>query len=138
MNCMKIVFAMKKIITKTIMIVGVVDAVAVPVISKMRRPRMVRVKSSFTYPGGRSKSILTMWGDKVSANGTNVTLSLSRPKTRNKFITVWLNELRSYEYTVKVFAKIYSQYSLLSEKTIEHYAREIASKLLELGLIGGD
>lgn len=98
---------------------------------------MVKIKKSTKFPGGKNSLILTLWADKVYTNQTYTTVSLSRRSTKYKFITVSLNELKDYEYTVKVFAKIYSQYSLLSEKTIEHYAREIASKLLELGLIGG-
>lgn len=98
---------------------------------------MVNIKKSTKFPGGKNRLTLTLWADKVYTNHTYATVSLSRPSTKFKFISVWLNELRSYEYTVKVFVKIYSQYSLLSEKTIEHYARDIASKLLELKLIGG-
>lgn len=99
---------------------------------------MVNIKKSTKRPGGKNRLILTMWGDKVYTNKTYTTVSLLRPSTKYRFISVWLNELKSYEYTVKVFIKIYSEYSLLSEKTIEHYARDIASKLLELGLIGGE
>lgn len=99
---------------------------------------MVNIKKSTKRPGGTNRLILTMWGDKVYTNKTFTTVCLSRPSTKHKFISVWLNELKSYEYTVKVFIKVYSEYSLLSKKTIEHYARDIASKLLGLGLIGGD
>lgn len=99
---------------------------------------MVNIKKSTKFPGGTNKPILTMWADKVYTNNTYTTVCLSRPSTKYRFISVWLNELNGYDYTVKVFKKIYSEYSLLSEKTIEHYARDIASKLLELGLIGGD
>lgn len=96
---------------------------------------MIKIKKSTKRPGGTNRLILTMWGDKVYANKTFTTVCLSQPSTKHKFISVWLNEVNGYDYTVKVFKKIYSQYSLLSEKTIEHYARDIASKLLELGLI---
>lgn len=98
---------------------------------------MVRIKKSTRFPGGKNRLILTLWADNVYTNCTYATISLSRPSTQHKFISVWLNELKDYGYAVKVFAKLYSKYSLLSEKTIEHYAREIASKLLDLGLIGG-
>lgn len=98
---------------------------------------MVKIKKSTKFPGGKNRLILTLWADKVYTNHTFTTICLSRPSTKYKFISVWLNELRSYEYAVKVFEKIYRHYSHLADKTGSDYARDIASKLLDLGLIGG-
>ncbi|MBF8970173.1 hypothetical protein [Streptococcus sp. NLN76] len=99
---------------------------------------MVNIKKSTKFPGGKNRQVLTMWGDKVYTNNTYTTVCLSRPSTKYKFISVRVNELKNFEYTVKFFTKLYGKYSLLSEKTVDHYARDIANKLLELGLIGGN
>ena len=99
---------------------------------------MVRIKKSTNLPhGGIIKTTITLWYDKVFVKSKEIILKLSRPSTKFKYITVSLDELRDYQNAVKVFEKIYRHYSHLADKTGSDYARDIASKLLDLGLIGG-
>ncbi len=99
---------------------------------------MVRIKKSTNLPhGGIIKTTITLWYDKVFVKQKEIILKLSRPCTKFKYITVSLDELRDYQNAVKVFEKIYRHYSHLADKTGSDYARDIASKLLDLGLIGG-
>ena len=99
---------------------------------------MVRIKKSTNLPhGGIIKTTITLWYDKVFVKSKEIILKLSRPCTKFKYITVSLDELKDYQNAVKVFEKIYRHYSHLADKTGSDYARDIASKLLYLGLIGG-
>lgn len=99
---------------------------------------MIRIKKSTNFPhGGIIKTTITLWYDKVFVKSKEITLKLSRPCTKFKYITVSLDELKDYQNAVKVFEKIYRHYSHLADKTGSDYARDIASKLLHLGLIGG-
>ena len=99
--------------------------------------KMVRVKASIRFPGGRQKLISVLWGDKVYANKTYVTLVLAKPRTKYRYISVRLNELTGYEYTKKSFESIYRKYSLLAEQTVKNYSKEIAQDPRWLKLIGG-
>lgn len=115
-------------------------AVAVRVVvvnANLKVTKMVRVKASIRFPGGRQKLTLALWGDKVYANKTYITLVLTKPRTRHKYISVRLKELTGYEYTKKSLESIYRKYSLLAEQTIKNYSKEIAAELNYLKLIGG-
>ncbi|NYS33941.1 hypothetical protein HZZ02_09400, partial [Streptococcus danieliae] len=99
---------------------------------------MVKIKKSTNLPhGGIIKTTITLWYDKVFVKQKEIILKLSRPCTKFKYITISLDELKDYQNAVKVFEKIYRHYSHLADKTGSDYARDIASKLLDLGLIGG-
>lgn len=99
---------------------------------------MTRIKKSTNLPhGGIIKTTITLWYDKVFVKRKEIILKLSRPCTKFKYITISLDELRDYQNAVKVFEKIYRHYSHLADKTGSDYSRDIASKLLDLGLIGG-
>lgn len=97
---------------------------------------MTRIKKSTNLPhGGIIKTTITLWYDKVFVKQKEIILKLSRPCTKFKYITVSLDELRDYQNAVKVVEKIYTDYSLLAEKTVRDYAADIASKLLQMELI---
>lgn len=97
---------------------------------------MVKIKKSTNLPrSGIIKTTITLWHDKVFVKQKEIILKLSRPSTKFKYITVSLDELKDYQNTVKALEKIYKTHTFLAEKTCADYAADIASKLLQMGLI---
>lgn len=97
---------------------------------------MFTYKATLTHPEVREAVLLRIWEERITGNQSTITIAISKPSKRYKYITLDLHELSSYERTVRIFEEIYRKYSRFTEKTIRHYAETIASKLLELRMIG--
>lgn len=97
---------------------------------------MVKYKLSHTRPKQFKRAAFSVWADQVFIKKGEICIYFNLAEVYH-YATLRIDELQTFERTLKILAKLYERCTNEDQKTIQSHIWEITGRLFRMKLIGG-